>query len=254
MVDIHSHILWGIDDGAKTLEESVAMVKLAAAAGTTDIVATPHANPQYVFDPAVIRERVEELRAACGNVPAIHHGCDFHLQYENIQDALRNPKKYTIDHLGYLMVEFSDFAISNTMEGILNHLRDAGMTPVITHPERNPIFQNKPKQLSPWVENGCLVQVTAHSLLGLFGRKARDFAWELMEQNMVHFVASDAHDCEYRHPRLDEAYRAVADRFDEGKARRLFVENPTAVIRGEFLPWTEEPVETKSRKWYAFWK
>src|SRR5919197_2522210 len=98
MIDIHSHILPELDDGPKTLEESVAMVKMAAAAGTTDIVATPHANPQFAFDPEAIERKISELATACGNVLRIHCGCDLHLTLENIQDALQRPAKYAINH------------------------------------------------------------------------------------------------------------------------------------------------------------
>src|SRR3954453_23475907 len=111
MIDIHSHILPGLDDGSKSLEESVHMLRQAAEGGTTDIVATPHANQEYRFDPRVVQQKIGELQAAVGDLPRIHYGCDFHLTLENIEDALRSPDKYSIDHHGYLMVEFSDFLI-----------------------------------------------------------------------------------------------------------------------------------------------
>src|ERR1035441_3996320 len=91
MIDIHSHILPGLDDGSKSLEESVAMLRQAAAAGTTDIVASPHANQEYNFGPLVVERKIGELQAAAGESPQIHYGCDFHLTLENIEDALRFP-------------------------------------------------------------------------------------------------------------------------------------------------------------------
>src|ERR1035438_6481836 len=90
-----SHILPGLDDGSKSLEESVAMLRQAAAAGTTDIVASPHANQDYDFDPLVVERKIGELQAAAGESPLIHYGCDFHLTLENIDDALRFPGKYS---------------------------------------------------------------------------------------------------------------------------------------------------------------
>ena len=89
MIDIHSHILPGLDDGSESLEESVAMLQQAAAAGTTDIVASPHANQEYLFDPLMVEQKISELQAAVGDAPRIHYGCDFHLTLENIEDALR---------------------------------------------------------------------------------------------------------------------------------------------------------------------
>src|SRR5438093_8548781 len=95
-VDIHSHILYGVDDGAQTLDESLEMLELARSAGTTDIVATPHANAEYGFNPELIGQRIAELR---GHVDLrIHSGCDFHLQFDNINDAVAHPEKYTINH------------------------------------------------------------------------------------------------------------------------------------------------------------
>src|ERR1051325_1041395 len=103
MVDIHSHILPGLDDGSKTLEESVAMVKMAAESGTTGIVGTPHASMQYSFRPEAVQQRASELAAAVPEVQ-IYTGCDFHLSFDNIQDAIANPRKYTINHSEYLLV------------------------------------------------------------------------------------------------------------------------------------------------------
>src|SRR5437773_1490973 len=134
-VDIHSHVLYGLDDGAKTREESVAMLELAKRSGTRAIVATPHANSRYPFDPAVVQQRIAELATHVDI--AIHPGCDFHLQFDNIEDAVAHPAKYTINHENYLLVEFSDLSVFHTAGDILERLLDAGMIPIITHPERN---------------------------------------------------------------------------------------------------------------------
>src|SRR5215510_8528407 len=108
MVDVHSHILPGLDDGSGSIEESVAMLRMAADAGTTDIVATPHASTEFVFDAGVVEQKIIEVQAAAGGDIRVHYGCDFHLTMENIEDAMAHPGKYSINHLGYLMVEFSD--------------------------------------------------------------------------------------------------------------------------------------------------
>src|SRR5438034_6490717 len=137
MIDIHSHILPGLDDGAKTLEDSVAMVRMAAAAGTTDIVASPHANQEYAFDPQKVTEKISELQAAVGDVPRIYYGCDFHLTPENIDNAIHSWERYSINHKGYLLVEFSDFHIPKTIEELFARLLRARLRPVVTHPERH---------------------------------------------------------------------------------------------------------------------
>jgi protein-tyrosine phosphatase len=252
MIDIHSHILWGVDDGVRTLDESVAILRDAAAAGTTDIVATPHANDEFKFDPDLIGSRIAELRSRPERLPRIHRGCDFHLSASNIEDALRDPTKYTINGKRYLLVEFPDVFISPATEQILTLLTGRGMTPVITHPERNPVLQRDIGRLGRWAAQGYLLQVTALSLLDRFGNASRESAWELIESGAAHVVASDAHHPDDRHARLDEAYRAVTTRVGEDRAEMLFVVNPGAVLEGREVM-LSSPVE-RPRKWYQFWR
>jgi protein-tyrosine phosphatase len=252
MVDLHSHVLYGLDDGARSIEESVAMVRVAAAAGTTDLVATPHANIEYRFDPDVVEARLAEVAAASGNAVRLHYGCDFHFYYENIQQALAHPARYTIAHRNYLLVEFPDLLIPSMSEEIFSRLLDRGITPVVTHPERNFLLHTRLKQMEEWVADGVLMQVTAQSFLGRFGPEVRRFADQLMRRGMVHVVASDGHSPEDRPPRLDEGFAHVSRAYGEDWARALFIGNPRSVLEGEPLP--EQPPPATRRQWYAFWK
>ena len=161
MIDIHSHILPEQDDGSKSLEESVEMLVMARASGTTDIVATPHANSEFRFDPAEVEQKIAQLQKAVGGLPRIHYGCDFHLTPENIEDALGSPGKYSINHRGYLLVEFADTFIPKATSQIFERMLDADLHPIITHPERNALLQKRLPDLESWVEMGCLIQVTA---------------------------------------------------------------------------------------------
>jgi len=249
MVDIHSHILWGLDDGAETLDQSLAMLKIAAESGATDIVATPHANYRYAFQPALVAQRIGEVSAASGGRPRIHAGCDFHLSFDNVQDALEHPTKYTIDGGRYLLVEFPDTALTG-MGAALGALLQRGLVPVMTHPERQPELRRITPDFEAWIHMGCLVQVTAQSLLGRFGKHAEESAWEMIRRGFAHIVASDAHDDKDRVPRLDEAFEAVRSRAGRPCAQLLFVDNPQAVIAGESVA-TEIP-RRPSR--FRFWK
>jgi protein-tyrosine phosphatase len=253
MVDIHSHILPGLDDGAQTLEDSVAMLKMAAGDGTTDIVATPHANSEFTFQPDVIAQRLAELKAAVGASIHIYTGCDFHLQYENIRDALEHPTKYTINQKNYLLVEFSDLMIFNTTSDIFYQLRNAGMVPVIKHPERNWLLQKRFEEISEWVAEGACLQVTGQSFLGRFGRHAKEFAEKLVKGGLVHFVASDAHSTKDRTPGLRESYEHIAGKYGRDLAEQLFVINPRAAVQGDPLPSIQVPEPAPARKWYQFW-
>jgi len=232
MIDIHSHILPGLDDGSETIEDSIEMLRMAAASGTTDIVATPHANMEFEFDPAEVEGKIAALQAAAGAAPRIHYGCDFHLTPENIESALREPGKYSINHRGYLLVEFADSFIPKSTGDIFSTMLDAGIRPIITHPERNRLLQKMTEELESWVEMGCLVQVTAQSLLGFFGNRAKESSHDLMARRLVHFLASDAHDVEHRTTELRPAWEYVGEHFGADTARLLLQDNPRAVLDG----------------------
>jgi protein-tyrosine phosphatase len=227
------------------------MLRQAAAAGTTDIVASPHANQDYEFDPQVVERKIGELQAAAGEVPRIHYGCDFHLTLENIEDALRSPGKYSIDHRGYLLVEFSDFLIPKTTEQLFASMMKVGLRPIVTHPERNQLLQRRLPELETWVAQGAHLQVTAQSLLGRFGKTARNCAHELMGRGLVHFLASDAHDTKWRTTALDQARQYVDRQFGSEVGLRLFEENPRSVLAGVAL--TSVPLAIRRKPWYAFW-
>jgi protein-tyrosine phosphatase len=254
MIDIHSHVIWGVDDGARSVEESIAMLEAARESGTTDIVATPHANSEYTYEPALVEERIEELAAKTGGTPKIHRACEFHLNFDNVDHLLERPFAYTINGKQYLLIECPDFNVGRHTDAVLRRLVDAGLTPIVAHPERNPVVRKEPERLERWVELGCLTQVTALSILGGFGGSAKAASMRLLDRGLVHMVASDAHDAVCRHPRLDEAYTVVRSRCDEDTAEILFTENPRAVVEGlalaggRLFPW--QP----AARWYEFWK
>jgi protein-tyrosine phosphatase len=254
MIDIHSHILWGVDDGASTLDESLDMLRVAADAGTTDIVATPHANSTYPFDPEILDTRYVELAGRHAGLPRIHRGCDFHLSAGNIQDALQHPAKYTVNGGRYLMVELPEMFSSASMERVLHQLSSKGIIPVITHPERNPVLQRSPDSLRGWVDQGCLAQVTAQSLTGRFGRSAKRAAWGLLRTGHIHFVASDGHDTKLRPPRLDEARDLLNREIGEFLTRCLTFDHPQAVIENREASMDAVGFPLQPRNWYQFWR
>lgn len=230
------------------------MLKMAAESGTTDIVGTPHADLEYKFQPELIRQRVAELQAATGAIPRIYEGCDFHLTFDNIQDALANPSKYTINHKSYLLVEFSDMLIFQNTGEIFAKMRQVGIIPVITHPERNQLLQQRLPMIEQWVANGALTQVTGQSLLGHFGQRARQFALDLLKAQLVHFIASDAHDTKHRPPLLRDSYDWMKKHWGDTVAQALFVDNPKAAVEGTPLVPFQAPVKPQGRKWFQFWR
>jgi len=254
LVDIHSHVLFGMDDGARTLEDSLAMVRMAAEHGTTDLVATPHSNLNYRFEPAVIAERIAQIEAACGGALRLYTGCDFHLSYDNIQDALAQPHKYTIAHKNYLLVEFSDLLIFHNTGEIFGRLLEGGMIPVITHPERNALLRQRLEKIAEWVAAGSYVQVTGQSLTGKFGKRAQAFGRELLDRGLVHVIASDGHDVEHRPPVMDDAYRWLEQEYSQILAETLCVTNPKATLTGDTLIQPDTAGTSSAGKWYQFWR
>jgi protein-tyrosine phosphatase len=236
MVDIHSHILPEVDDGARSWDIAVEMCRIAAADGITHMVATPHANDIYAYDRAQHGTRLAKLREMVGPLQ-LSLGCDFHFSYDNVQDALANPRRYTIGETGYLLIEFSDYAIPPFVGRAISDLLDAGLTPILTHPERNPILQKRPQDVLQMANDGCVVQVTASALTGRWGETARKMAHWLLKHDAVHVLASDAHDTRSRSPVLSAGRDAVEELMGYEVAQALVEGNPQAIVTDQPLPY-----------------
>jgi protein-tyrosine phosphatase len=246
MIDIHHHLLPGLDDGSRSLEMSVDMARLAATEGITHIVCTPHANTQYTFDPSRNAALLEELRArlAQEKIPVtLGQGCDFHVTYDNVREARADPGRFSINGMGYLLVEIPDYALPPGLSETFYELRLSSMTPVLTHPERNPTLVKDYARLREWLRGGLLVQVTADSLTGHKGKSAQHMAIDLLDRRWVHFLATDAHNPKSRPPRMRAAYELVAQRYGEGYAHALCVSYPLAAFHGHPIEVEDEPLD-----------
>ena len=237
MVDIHCHILPGIDDGPETWETTAEMCRIAAEDGITHIVATPHCNDEFVYDRERYTEMLGELYDTADGKLGFSLGCDFHFSCENIRDALAHPARYTIGESPYLLVEFSDYTIPPTVMRDLLSLSSSGMVPIVTHPERNPILQRNSETVLEMAAQGCLVQVTADAITGFWGSRAQKMAEWLIRRETVHVVASDAHDPRRRKPVLSEAREAIACFAGGEIADALVTHNPAAIVDGKSLPY-----------------
>lgn len=254
MIDIHSHFLPGLDDGAQTEEASLAMLELAVGDGTTHIVGSPHCNFEYSFSPSRNLELASALQAKLGDRIRLLTGCDFHLSYENLERALEDPSQFAIDQGNYLLTEFGNYSVPPKIENSFHQLRLKQVVPIITHPERIPmLMEDRFDLIRQLVGMGCPVQITAGSLTGRFGKRARAACFKLLDWRMAHFVASDAHDTEHRPPRLSNARAIVSEKYGEEIAQALFIDNPRAAIESQPMPYFPEAAEPpRKRRWWFF--
>jgi protein-tyrosine phosphatase len=252
MVDLHCHILSGMDDGAKSAEESLAMAEMAIADGITHVVATPHLSSEYRFDFAAVQRACRELQSAVGDRLQLATGCDFHLSPENLAALKENAAPFCIHQKDYLLLEFDEFAIPPAVDDTIYRIQLSGVRTIITHPERNSIIRIRPERLEKWIRNGAFGQVTGGSLTGVFGPAAQQTALAWIARGMVHFVASDAHNLTGRLHKLSPAYAVVRSEFGREKAEALFVENPLAVFEGRSLPHVPEITEEPKKKRFLF--
>jgi protein-tyrosine phosphatase len=242
VIDIHCHILPEVDDGPKSWEVSVEMCRMAASDGVTHIVATPHCNDRYEYDREYLAGSVRRLQEMVGAGLKLSLGCDFHLSYDNLQRLYVQPAQYTIDGTNYLLVELSDYSIPTQIGDCFLRLADRGITPIITHPERNAILRQAPQRVIEFVELGCAVQITANAVTGFWGQRVARVATWLLEHEAVHVIASDAHDTKHRPPILSQARAAVAEMVGAEIAVALVEDNPRAVVTGQPLPYLPKPV------------
>ena len=227
MIDIHCHILPGIDDGPKTIEESVLMAKMAAEDGITSIVATPHINFELT-DPEKIKNMVREL-----NQRLVEEGIGISVFPGADVSAVIDPallSVYTVNGSRYVLVEFPHGHIPASARQKVFSLVTAGLRPIVTHPERNRSVIANPDLISGLIDSGALVQVTAGSITGEFGRQVSKCAEKLLVKGFVHFIATDAHSSIRRPPLLSEAVRMAGRVVGEQAALALVRQNPEAVI------------------------
>lgn len=211
------------------------MLALARADGITDMVATPHSDLRYSFDPVRCRTALHQLRIACPEAPRIHLGCELHLAPENIERVLRSPAQFTLNGGDCLLLELPRETAPQMFEPGVCALLDRGLRLVIAHPERNPSLQRNRSYLLHLSRLGCYFQLTAQSLNGTFGPAAQSLAHDLLQRRFVHIVASDSHGIEHRRPLLAFAFDEVARRLNQASARLLFVDNPCAALASQPL-------------------
>jgi len=251
-VDIHCHLLPGIDDGARDWDESLAMARMAVEDGTTTIIATPHQLGGFVGNRGDdIRSRVVELqdRLHRAGIPLnVLPGADVRIDAGMLQGLLQGDVLTLGDHRRHVLLEMPH-DLFLPIEQLLDQLACRKITGILSHPERNEGVLRQPEVLARIVESGCLVQITAGSLCGSFGAECQRLAEVLLDEGLVHFVASDGHGVRVRRPLLRRAYERIASRIDERAASELCSENPALVAADRTVPPGRRTPASRHRRW-----
>ncbi|MDY0041895.1 MAG: CpsB/CapC family capsule biosynthesis tyrosine phosphatase [Desulforhabdus sp.] len=262
MIDLHNHMLPGLDDGAVDWEESLAMARLAVRDGIRGVVCTPHwLRGAYETSRSVVLEKAALLREKLQDrkIPLeIYPGSELRLDTA-LLNKIKSREILTLNDNGrYALLELPPVVISEHVERFLWELCSQGITPILGHPERNFFLQRQPTKLANWIKRGALVQITGASLLGHFGRSAQEFAQLLIEHHMVHVLATDAHGMQNRPPVLSAAHHLAEQIMGKEYAARLVCETPKCIVQGVPVP-TEAPLPLDNRasvwrKLVSFWK
>ncbi len=253
-VDIHCHLLPGLDDGPQSWEESLEMARMAVSDGFVAIVATPHQLGNHaVITGEVIRQRTEQFqrRLHAAQIPLqVSAGADVRIEPELV-DQVRSGQVLTLADRGRQVLLELPHELYVSLDRALAELRRAGLQGVLSHPERNRGILARPEILSHLLDAGCLLQVTASSLLGAFGPQVQQLAEHIAAQQMLHFLATDAHGCHSRRPLMQQAFLRLQELAGRETALRACCENPARVLAGQEVPGGQRRVKRARWRWFG---
>jgi protein-tyrosine phosphatase len=236
MIDLHCHILWGVDDGAQTLDEALALARHAVEDGIVACVLTPHVHPgRYENTRRQLEPQVEAFRLALAeaNIPLkVKLGGEVRLSMESLELLLDGDVPFLGEVDGYriMLLEFPHQSIPVGSLQFVDKLLQMKIRPLIAHPERNKSIMAEPDRLLPYLDRGCGLQLTAGSLVGRFGEVSREIARRMLENAWVEVIATDTHNLRHRPPQLKEGFIAAAEIVGEAKARQFVQTRPAQIL------------------------
>ncbi len=240
MIDIHNHILPGLDDGPAFIEESIEMARIAAESGVTAIVATPHCNVPGSFENYYSEEyqncfndvkkalKEEEIKIE------LYPGMEVYATFD-LPQLLQDGKIMTLNRSRYLLVEFKFTEDPDFVERILKQVREKGAVPIIAHAERYQFIQDQPQRAYDWMIDGCGIQINKSSFKGSFGHASRKAAYKLMDHHLVSVIASDAHGEAERTPDMSGIFKGLSGDYEKNYAGEIFFENPKLICENQPL-------------------
>ena len=230
MIDIHTHIVHGVDDGPSSIQQSIRMVLEAEKLGVRKIIATPHYHPE-VFGSKQVQSHFDDLKKRMDGC-----GIDLFLGYEvfiqpNLPERIHAGEPLTLGNTGYLLLELPYDNIPLYAYDVIYKLHLENIIPIIAHPERNMAFMKNLHSFIHFIEKGCLVQLDAGSVLGAYGKRSRAFAKKILQLQLFDFIASDAHCAEDYNSRYPQAFHKITGWVGEEYAKKIFYRNPEMIFR-----------------------
>lgn len=256
MIDLHIHILPGIDDGAPSMDDSLTMADMAVSSGVDTIIMTPHCNiPDYYdnyYSPQLMRAFGAFKRALSeAGIPLqVFPGMEIYTT-PDIASLIESRRVIGLNFTKYMLVEFDFGADAEWMTQRLEEILNTGNIPVVAHPERYYCVNRDPSAAWIWASMGCLLQCNKGSFLGSFGADAEETAHRLLDHRLVSFIASDAHRTNVRTPDMQEIYRYISWNYSEETAHRLLHSNARHLCRNEDVP-TEAAVPFERKRYWGF--
>ncbi|MER2007510.1 MAG: CpsB/CapC family capsule biosynthesis tyrosine phosphatase [Psychrobacillus sp.] len=254
MVDIHAHILPGVDDGPESMVESLGLLHQAEKEGITDIVVTPHAyHPQYNVMKDLVVEKYNNVKEELAKLDLqinLHLGQEIRIG-DSIVEQIKEGKALTLANSKYVLLELPSSNVPNYTIAIIQELLSMGKVPVIAHPERNKAIAEKPSRLLKLITHGAISQITAGSLAGHFGKSIQKTSMQLIDCNLIHTYGSDVHSRKTR-PFLFDAGLCYLEKHKRQDTVDIFLENNARIIENKEVIILEPIEPPSSKKWWSF--
>lgn len=250
MIDVHSHIVFGVDDGAKEIEQSAKMLQEAKEAGFHKIIVTPHYMEEYYeCNKKEIAEKIEQIREKMPIDMQIFQGNEIYIT-NRINSLLEEEKATTLNNSQYVLFELPINAEPFNITEVVYQILEQGRVPILAHPERYPYIQKNPNKLIPLIEDGVLMQCNYGSIIGIYGKEPKETIKKLLEHHMVHFLGSDTHRPNTIYPRIPQAIEEINKIVGEEEQKLLTTVHPEAIIQNQKIEEIENPIPIKKKSFF----